>query len=55
MSALKLLAALGPLIAAAIGGTDRKIITHLRSAGALTILAVVAVLAAIFLVSPLLF
>ena len=36
MSGLKLLAPLGPLIAAAIVGTDRKIIAHLRSAGAVT-------------------
>ena len=36
MSALKVLAPLGPLIAAMIVGTDRKIITHLRSAGAIT-------------------
>ena len=31
-----MLAPLGPLIAAAIIGTDRKIIAHLRSAGAVT-------------------
>jgi len=31
-----MLAPLGPLIAAAIVGTDRKIIAHLRSAGAVT-------------------
>ena len=36
MSALKLLAPLGPLIAAAIVGTDRAIIAHLRTAGAVT-------------------
>ena len=36
MSDLKVLAPLGPLIAAAIVGTDRKIIYHLRSAGANT-------------------
>ena len=31
-----MLAPLGPLIAAAIVGTDRKIIAHLRTAGAIT-------------------
>ena len=36
MSALKALAPLAPLIAAAIVGTDRKIIAHLRRAGAIT-------------------
>jgi hypothetical protein len=36
VSALKVLAPLGPLIAAVIVGTDRKIIAHLRSAGAIT-------------------
>ena len=36
MSDLKFLAPLGPLIATAIVGTDRKIIAHLRSAGAVT-------------------
>ena len=36
MSDLRVLAPLGPLIAAVIVGTDRKIISHLRSVGAIT-------------------